>query len=120
VLYVTRDGTPSKHGLSSSEVEWVYGYGAWWSSEFETVNTALDATVHEDDPRQLVQPFGALRRCKPSYERVAGHAPDALGPVEDESMRACSWAGRAADLVGLDRYVPNAKRRTALTETSAR
>lgn len=116
MFYVTRDTRPSEHGLSSEELRWVHDFGTWWSAEYATVNAALVAATTVTDNRELVRPFAALRRCKPSYERVAGPAPGTLGPVEDESMRACTWAGRAAGLVGLDSYVPNAKRGTTLGE----
>ena len=94
----------------------MHDFGTWWSAEYETVNAALVATTTAADNRQLVRPFAALKRCKPSYDRIAGPAPEVLRPVEDESMRACTWASRAAALVGLDRYVPNAKRRAPLGE----
>jgi hypothetical protein len=94
----------------------VHDYGTWWSSEFSTVNAALAATATVNDIHELVRPFAALRRCKPSYDRVAGRAPEGLAAVEDESMRACRSAERAAGLIGLDRYVPNAKRQSTLSE----
>jgi hypothetical protein len=67
------------------------------------------------DVRQLTGPYQALGDCEQSYRRIAGKSPKALQPVEDESMRACRSAERAASLVATNRYVANAERQTALT-----
>jgi hypothetical protein len=114
VVYVTRDQRPSHPGLSRVELRYVHDYGRWWSEEFAQVGSALAATRAATDIRQLAGPYHALGNCRRSYERIAGDAPKALEPVENESMRACKWAERAPGLVGLDRYVPNAERQQTL------
>jgi hypothetical protein len=115
VIYVTRDQRPSQHGLSTVELRYVHDYGAWWSSEFAQISRAAAVTRGATDVRQLTGPYKALGDCKRSYRRVAGKAPKALQPVEDESMRACKWAERIAGFVATSRYVANAERQKALT-----
>jgi hypothetical protein len=115
VFYVTRDQGPSHHGLSSAELAYVHDYGVWWSGEFGQLGAAIAATRGATDLKQLEGPYRALGDCREAYRRVAGDAPKFLQPVEDQSMRACTFDERAAGLVGVNRYVPNVERLTALT-----